>query len=313
MFVATNGIVVDQFGQVLLIKRDDTRTWAIPGGALEAGELPPDGAAREVAEETGLKVEPVRLVGLDFWVNRSREYLVFTFRCLKSGGKITPSEESPQVGFMPVNPLPRSMLSLHRERLARGLVHDGGPPYWGRQELGTWLPLMLRTVAPIVYRWKGLRRRLKGQPRYQSPPPWHLGAFTVIGDEDNKVLWVKRTDYDIWNLPGGRSEPGEAPWETAVRETREETGLEIRLTGLSGVYIKTADNSMVFCFTAEVVGGALTTGPEAAAFATFAPGEEPANTLPKHLPRVMDAVAQQDTPFFRVQDGPPGLEVLGFK
>ena len=53
MFVGTNGIVVDQFGQILLIKRDDTRTWAIPGGALEAGELPSDGVAREVKEETG--------------------------------------------------------------------------------------------------------------------------------------------------------------------------------------------------------------------------------------------------------------------
>lgn len=44
MRVAVNGIVVNQFGQVLLMKRDDIRTWAIPGGALEAGELPPDAA-----------------------------------------------------------------------------------------------------------------------------------------------------------------------------------------------------------------------------------------------------------------------------
>jgi ADP-ribose pyrophosphatase YjhB (NUDIX family) len=313
MFVGTNGIVVDQFGQILLIKRDDTRTWAIPGGALEAGELPSDGVAREVEEETGLEVEPVRLVGLYYWRNRSTGYLNFTFRCLKSGGEITPSEESPQVGFLPANPLPRSMLSLHRERLARGLIHDGGSPYWGQQQAGTWLPIFLRTVAPIVYRWKDLRRRWNDQPPYQPPMPWSMGAFTVIRDEKGKVLWVKRTDYDIWNLPGGKSEAREAPWDTAVRETGEETGLEVRLTHLSGVYIKTAGNDMILCFTAEVVGGELTTGPEAAAFAYFVPGQEPANTLPKHLPRVIDAITQQDTTLFRVQDGPPGLEVLGFK
>ncbi len=52
MFIGTNGIVVDNKGHVLLIRRDDTRTWALPGGALEPGELPTNGAAREVREET---------------------------------------------------------------------------------------------------------------------------------------------------------------------------------------------------------------------------------------------------------------------
>ena len=40
MNIATNGFVFDQYGNVLLIRRDDTRTFAPPGGALDAGELP---------------------------------------------------------------------------------------------------------------------------------------------------------------------------------------------------------------------------------------------------------------------------------
>ena len=46
MNVGTNGILVDQHGNVLLIKRNDTRTYAPPGGAVDAGELPPEAAAR---------------------------------------------------------------------------------------------------------------------------------------------------------------------------------------------------------------------------------------------------------------------------
>ena len=57
MFVGTNGIVVDNQNRVLLILRDDTRTWAIPGGALDPGELPTNGVTREVKEETGLDVD----------------------------------------------------------------------------------------------------------------------------------------------------------------------------------------------------------------------------------------------------------------
>jgi len=61
VIVGTNGIVLDERGRVLLIRRDDILTWALPGGASEPGELPPDGVAREVEEETGVKVIPERL------------------------------------------------------------------------------------------------------------------------------------------------------------------------------------------------------------------------------------------------------------
>jgi 8-oxo-dGTP pyrophosphatase MutT (NUDIX family) len=53
---------------------------------------------------------------------------------------------------------------------------------------------------------------------------FRLGAFAVILDEAGDVLLCHRRDLDVWNLPGGRVEQGESPWQAAVRETREEVG-----------------------------------------------------------------------------------------
>ena len=297
------------------MKRDDIRTWAIPGGGLETGELPPDSAAREVEEETGQRAHPVRLVGVFYWQNRFIEQLAFSFRCLPAGGEIKKTNESLATVYAPPNELPRMMLGLHRERLEIGLSHNGGPPYWGRQGVSPLSSfLLLRLVLPVVYRWKDLRRKQNNQPPFQPSPEWETGAFVIIRDEAGRVLWVKRRDYDVWNLPGGRSEPGEAPWETAVRETAEETGLTVRLTDLTGVYVKSIDQSLIFAFSATVAGGDLQTNPEAAAFAYFSPGDEPENSLPKHLERVADAVdPDRQITRFRTQDSPPGLQSLGLK
>ena len=135
MKLYADGIVTNEFNQALFIRRDDSRTWAQPGGAVERGETPTEALEREVEEETGLKVKPVRLVGLYYRAERPDGLLMFTFRCIQRGGELRASEESPSVGFLPVAPLPRPMLPVHRERLERALSHSGGPPYWGRQPM----------------------------------------------------------------------------------------------------------------------------------------------------------------------------------
>jgi 8-oxo-dGTP diphosphatase len=66
-----------------------------------------------------------------------------------------------------------------------------------------------------------------------------LGAASVIFDGEGRVLLVHHTyGRANWELPGGGSEPGEAPEETARRELLEETGLQAELDHLTGVYFE---------------------------------------------------------------------------
>ena len=56
--------VIDDQGQILLIRRANNGQWAMPGGALEVGETPAEGVVREALEETGIRCRPVAFVGV---------------------------------------------------------------------------------------------------------------------------------------------------------------------------------------------------------------------------------------------------------
>ena len=61
-------------------------------------------------------------------------------------------------------------------------------------------------------------------------------AAVVIHDERMRLLLCLHHDKNSWVTPGGLIEPGEQPADAAVRETWEETGLHVELTGILGVY-----------------------------------------------------------------------------
>ena len=63
-----------------------------------------------------------------------------------------------------------------------------------------------------------------------------LGAVTLILNEENQLLMMRRTDSRRWGVPGGAVELGEVIEEAARRETREETNLEIDEMSLFGVF-----------------------------------------------------------------------------
>jgi 8-oxo-dGTP pyrophosphatase MutT (NUDIX family) len=63
-----------------------------------------------------------------------------------------------------------------------------------------------------------------------------VAATVFVQDNQGCVLLIQRTDNGLWAIPGGGQEVGEFIAETAVREVREETGIDVEVTGIVGVY-----------------------------------------------------------------------------
>ncbi|WP_432486903.1 NUDIX hydrolase [Kineococcus sp. SYSU DK018] len=104
---------------------------------------------------------------------------------------------------------------------------------------------------------------------YQDPnapaPNSLVPAASVVVLQDGKVLMHRRSDTDRWSIPGGGMEPGESIKDTAVREAREETGYDIEIDRLVGVFsdpnhVVSYDDGEVrqqfsVCFAGHVIGG----------------------------------------------------------
>lgn len=280
MNVGTNGVVVDQHGNVLLIKRNDTRTFAPPGGALEAGELPPDGAAREVREETGLIVLPVRLTTLTYIPFSPYGFLNFTFRCLLRGGEIASSEESPVVGFFKPNPLPRRMAGFHRERLENGLSHAEERPLFFQNHVSMANKIARFLLRQVVYRWFDLKRKLQGVPPFQPSPPWSVFTYLLYANDAQEYLWHRPQDNGPWQLPGGRASGLQAPWQTAVQLAQQQTGLALQPRSLSDVYLGPQENQLHLIFIAEKAPQQPLV--EQTTVGWFKPENSPATSEPHH-------------------------------
>ena len=62
------------------------------------------------------------------------------------------------------------------------------------------------------------------------------GGSALVVDDSGAVLMQRRSDSGNWSFPGGVMEIGETLEQCVIRETREETGYEIEITGLLGIY-----------------------------------------------------------------------------
>lgn len=102
-----------------------------------------------------------------------------------------------------------------------------------------------------------------------------VAVVVVVLDQDagrDRVLMIQRTDNGRWALPGGGQELGESVREAAIRETREETGLEVEITGVVGIYsdprhVIAYDDGEVrqefaLCLRGRPTGGSLRTSDE---------------------------------------------------
>jgi ADP-ribose pyrophosphatase YjhB (NUDIX family) len=95
----------------------------------------------------------------------------------------------------------------------------------------------------------------------------------IVTDDQDRILLIRRTDNDNWAVPGGAIDLGESLVDAAIRETKEESGIDCQITGISGVYtdpkhvILYTSNGEVrqefsIVLTARPVGGELTPSSE---------------------------------------------------
>ena len=136
-----------------------------------------------------------------------------------------------------------------------------------------------------------------------DPTGLRLSVSAVVrrSQEASDILLMKRSDNAHWGLPGGYVEPGESVVSATRREVREETGYEIEVGRLVGVYsdpakqvIDYGDGQRVqavnLCF--EAVAGAVgtpTTPEETLEIGFFDAGALPKPFVPIHTVRVVDA------------------------
>lgn len=130
-----------------------------------------------------------------------------------------------------------------------------------------------------------------------------VGVFAIIFNKEDKVLLCHRRDYDLWNLPGGGLEKGEAPWQGVIREVQEETGLEVKIERLSGIYFKPQKDEIVFAFVCKIISGKISLTDEADKIEYFSINNFPQNFSPKQAERIKDALLKKRESVLKIQTG----------
>ncbi|WP_026423171.1 NUDIX hydrolase [Actinokineospora inagensis] len=109
-------------------------------------------------------------------------------------------------------------------------------------------------------------------PNAPTPNSIVVAVTAYITNADGHLLLIRRTDNDLYSIPGGALDVGETLTQTVMREVKEETGIDVEVTGLVGIYsdpghvIAYTDGEVrqefSICFRAGVVGGTLRTSDE---------------------------------------------------
>jgi 8-oxo-dGTP diphosphatase len=96
------GVIHDTQGRLLLVRRahdPGKGLWSLPGGRVEPGENDAEALARELFEETGLTVEPGRLVGMVTRPAAAGVYQIHDYEAQVTGGALTPGDDAAEAAW----------------------------------------------------------------------------------------------------------------------------------------------------------------------------------------------------------------------
>jgi ADP-ribose pyrophosphatase YjhB (NUDIX family) len=300
--IGATAAIRDDAGRVLVMRRADNGEWDLPGGAMELGETLVEALVREVAEETGLLVEPTRLVGL-YTSPQEHSYTYPNgdqvqgwgafFECRVAGGSLRARDgEALELAFVPPEHLHFDFPVL--KRMKADLLA-------GREE-AAFDPLS--PVPGETAEYFTLLRPFVGHAPILLP-----GTAACIRDDRGRILLERRSDCELWGFPGGGQNLGESATQAIVREVYEETGLHVEPVRLIGAYGdpafgRTLPNGdqvqpVVAFFEARAVGGDLHADlTETLELAYFPPDRLPPMLYCCQV-KAHDALAGQRAAFFR--------------
>ena len=259
VFLAFASVILrDNQNRILLQKRTDFNFWGLPGGVLELSESILNCAKRELREETGLIPGDFSLVGIysdpKYEVtypngDQVQQYTVCLQAHLQGGQmQVDGNEASDQRFFDPKN-IPYNQIPLWYRDMLQAAIKGVLPSFEA--------PFTRTKTIPQIE----LIRSLIGRAPYIG-----VGSVAILRDDRGWLLMVKRTDDDLWCLPGGFSNLGENAAYTAARETMEETGLQVTPTRLIGVFSPPdlwvypngdQTQALITLFDCHVIGGNL--------------------------------------------------------
>lgn len=129
--VSVAGIVVNDEGKVLVIRRRDNGHWEPPGGVLEMSETFEEGVCREIFEETGISAQVERLTGV--YKNMKRGIVALVYRCVPLDEPSSVTDEAAEVRWMSLEEIRDSMMPAYVVRVTDAFevthvptrAHDG--------------------------------------------------------------------------------------------------------------------------------------------------------------------------------------------
>jgi ADP-ribose pyrophosphatase YjhB (NUDIX family) len=296
--VFASACICRESGEVLWQRRADFGWWGLPGGIMEAGETLRECIVREVREETGLSVAPIRMIGVytspDFEIvypNGDRVHQVtFCLECRVTGGTLQ-ADFRETIGLAwfsrDERPSPAPWYNAMLDDLMleqKGAVFDRGGPG---------MPGSGKPFASY------LRERIGDTP-FVMPI-----AVAFITGLHERIMLQKSPDGRTWELPSVPLELGERIDQTLMHGIRRAIGLRIAVQRLIGVYLNdeavfglSAVKPLFLLFQCTVNGYVDSKDlPESCTTAIFSPDNLPV-VAECHNPLIRDALRDLDGTIF---------------